>query len=116
MATAQRKSRTVSEVFTEAYEKNPKLSYLDLAEGVSLLVGYRVNDELVRNYHLGTTKQRPNIAVIAAIAACYGLKARDLPDDIIDLCAHARAVFERIGVPSTPPGIRTPNLQISHAA
>lgn len=112
MAKAKSKSRTVSEIFTAAKEAHDDVAYADIAIDVSARVGYTVNIEMVRQYHLGLTKQRPNLAVIAAIADFYGLKAAELPADVVELCSRSRAIFDGIGVPSTPPGTRTRNLQL----
>jgi hypothetical protein len=116
MSKPKRKPQTVSEIFMRERARRPGISYADIAVAVSQNLGQTVNVEMIRQYHLGLIKQRPNLAVIAAIAEFYGLKAGDLPPDVMEVCARWRTVFDGIGVPSTPPGIRTPNLQISAAA
>lgn len=120
MATTQRgrrRARTVSEAFRSAFDAcSPKVSYGDIATAVSERLGVSVTDQAIANYHTGKVTKRPNLVLIAAIADVYGLRSNDLPEDIAQLCAQALDVLGELHGRSTPPGTRTRNLQISHAA
>lgn len=85
---------TLGAVFTREFKKRD-VSYQNVADEVSLLIGRRITDQGIIGYHRDQIA-KPDPVLVAGIANYYGLSMSQLPSTVQETCRKAQAELNRL--------------------